>query len=152
MDEFKNTLATRLSDQQRELTGYLVDGRWHGAGELYSRMVNWRTRMSELRRIYPDRFEYRWRTHTVNGKRITSKDWRDVKMGAALRIRIFAAVQALQEAEPRRIAGHEREVISLGEGAVYGFVTRGQLAYLDAKHLTQQIWNRYVDPFREGEQ
>ena len=146
-----NTLTTRLSDQQRELIGYLIDGRWHGAGELYSRMVNWRTRMSELRRIYPDRFEYRWRTHMVNGKRITSKDWRDMRMGATLYQRIFTAIQTLQVCESGSIAGHEREVVALGQAAEYGFVTRGQLAYFDAKHLTQQIWNRYVDPFREGD-
>ena len=146
-----NTLATRLSDQQRELIGYLVDGRWHGAAELYSRMVNWRSRMSELRRIYPDRFDWRWRTHLVADKRITSKDWRDLDRGAAGFHDILRALHALRGEEPRLIAGREREVVAVGAGAVYGYVTRGEIAYYAVTELAERVWERYVDPFREGE-
>ena len=144
------TLATRLRDQQLELTGYLVDGRWHGAGELYSRMVNWRTRMSELRHIYPDRFEYRWRTHLVAGKRITSKDWRDRAKGGKHRCYIFGHLKEIQ-AEVRCHAGHEREVVAVGPGAMYGYVTHGEVVYYSLETLTKRVWERYVDPFREGE-
>jgi DNA polymerase II small subunit/DNA polymerase delta subunit B len=68
-----------LSEQQEAVLEILEDGRWHAANEFYSSFLpNFRSRMSELRKLFPGRFESRFRSGA------TGKDWRDTAKDADL--------------------------------------------------------------------
>ena len=58
----------------------LTDGRWHCITDIaeVAGRESARTRMSELNRAYPGRYERRFRTHTSpDGRRYSMTDWRD---------------------------------------------------------------------------
>lgn len=84
-----------MTDTEKVLE-ILSDGRWHGANEFYgSYLPNFRSRISELRRRFPDRFVPRRRTHTnLDGSTTTANDWRDTSFDGAIR----AAIRERHEA------------------------------------------------------